>query len=171
MIGIASAVGAAASLASSIYGAVKSSQANRKAENLIQAQRDENKRWYNQQMAEDYTQRSDSQAILKKQREMLDEQYKRARATNVVAGGTDESLALQQQAANKSLSDTATNIASQASIHKDNVEQQYRQTNAALNQQQVAMYQQQAASTSQAAGQGVSAGLGIIGSLLNKKNA
>lgn len=171
MIGIASAVGAAASLASSIYGAVNSAKKNREANKLIQSQRDENKKWYNQQMAEDYTQRSDSQAILKKQREMLDEQYKRARATNVVAGGTDESLALQQQAVNKSLSDTATNIASQASIHKDNVTQQYRQTDAALNQQQVASLQQQANNTAQAAGQGVSAGLGLIGTVLNKKNA
>lgn len=146
-------LGAATQVGASIYGAIKSSEANKRAEQLIQNQRDENKKWYDQKMAEDYMQRSEVQNVLRKQRDLLQEQYKRARATNLVAGGTDESLALQQQAANQIMGDTMGNIAANASAYKDSVEQQYRSQDAALNQQQIGVEQARANSIAQAAGQ------------------
>ena len=146
-------LGAATRVGASIYGAIKSSEANRRAEQLIQNQRDENKKWYDQKMSEDYMQRSEVQNVLKKQRDLLQEQYKRARATNLVAGGTDESLALQQQAANQVMGDTMGNIAASASSYKDSVEQQFRSQDAALNQQQIGIEQAKANAIAQAAGQ------------------
>lgn len=161
-------IGAAGALGSAIYGAVKSSEANNKARRLIQQQRNDNKRWYDVSMARDYTQRADVQAAIKRQRELLEEQYNNARKTNAVIGGTNEALAMQQAAANRSLSNTATDIAAQASNYKDNVEQQYRAQDAALNQQQAQGYQQQAAATAQAASQAVNAGLGLVGQGLHE---
>jgi hypothetical protein len=155
-------IGAAAQIGSSIYGAVKSSQANKKAQQMIQNQRDENQRWYDQKMAEDYTQRSDVQNVLRKQRELLDEQYQRARATNVVAGGTDESLALQQQAANKTMGDTMADIAAGASAYKDSIEQLYRAKDDAINQQLIGVQQAKAQSIANAAGQVGSAVGGLV---------
>ena len=155
--------GTAIALGSAIYGGIKSGKYNRKAEQLIQNQRDENKRWYDIKMAQDYTQRSDVQAAIKRQRELLDEQYKRAKATNAVMGGTDEALALQKQAANKALAQTATDIASQASEYKEGVENQYRHQDAALNQQQAQNYQQMAAASAQAASQSVNDALNLAG--------
>lgn len=155
-------IGAAAQIGSSIYGAVKSSQANKKARQMIQNQRDENQKWYEQKMAEDYTQRPDAQNILRKQRELLQDQYQRARATNIVAGGTDESLALQQAAANETMGDTMAEIASQASAYKEGVEEQYRANDAALNQQMVGVEQGQANAIAQAAGQMGSAVSGLV---------
>lgn len=164
-------LGGVAALGSAIYGGIKSAQANNNARRLIEQQRDDNRGWYNLRMSQDYTQRADVQAAIKRQRELLNEQYQRAKATNVVAGGTDEALALQQQAANKSVSDTMTDIAAQAANYKDNVERQYRAQDAALNQQEVQNYQQQAAQTAQAASQGVNAGLGVLGNGLAKTKA
>lgn len=146
-------VGAAAQVGSSIYGAIKSSQANQRAMDILKAQKDENKKWYEERMGEDYTQRSDVQNVLRKQRELLSEQYKRARATNVVAGGTDESLAMQQQAANEIMGDTMGNIAAQAESYKEGVENQYRTTDAALAQQEMGIHQTQAQAIANAAGQ------------------
>ena len=164
MAGIASGIiGGVASLGAAIYGGIKSGKYNRKAEQLIQNQRDDNKRWFDIKMSQDYTQRSDVQAAIKRQRELLDEQYKRAKATNAVMGGTDEALALQKQAANESLSNTMTDVASQASEYKEGVENQYRHQDAALNQQQAQNYQQMAAATAQAASQAVNKGLGMVG--------
>jgi hypothetical protein len=154
--------GAAIQAGSSIYGAIKSSQANKRAQDLIQSQKDENRKWYEQRMAEDYTQRADVQNVLRKQRDMLSEQYKRARATNIVAGGTDESLAMQQQAANEVLGDTMGNIAAQAEAYREGVENQYRAQDAALTQQQVAAHQQQAAQIAAAAGQAGKAVSGLV---------
>ena len=168
---VTAAIGAGLSLASAIYGGIKSSQANNRARRLIQQQRDDNKRWYDTRMAQDYTMRTDAQAAINRQRELLNEQYNRARKTNVVAGGTDESVALQKAAANKALSDTTTEIASQASAYKDNVERQFRAQDAALNQQQVQNNQQQAAQTAQAASQAVNAGVNLVGNSLAMQGA
>ena len=146
-------IGAAAQVGSSIYGAIKSSQASKRAEQLIQNQRDENRKWYEEKMAEDYTRRADVQNLLRKQKELFNDQYKNARSTNVVAGGTDESLALQKAAANEAVGETMADVAAQATDYKESVEQQYRETDAALNQQQVAVEQNKAQQIANAAGQ------------------
>lgn len=159
---VSAALGGATSLASTILGQVASNRYNKQAQAEIDARKKENKQWYDQKMNEDYLMRSDVQNVLRKQRELLDEQYQRARATNIVAGGTDESLALQQQAANKVLGDTMADIASNASTYKDNVEQQYRAQQDSLSQQQQQIYNNQANQVSQAASQGVKAGAGLL---------
>lgn len=159
--------GAVAALGSTIYGAIKSKNYNDKMRALIQQQRDDNKRWYESSRAEDYTQRTDAQAVLNKQRELLEEQSRQARATNVVSGGTDQAEALQMAAANKSLSDTMSKIAAQAAQAKDADEQQYRNTDAELTGTQVTQLGQQAAGTAQATSQATSAGLNLMGMGLN----
>jgi HSP90 family molecular chaperone len=146
-------LGTAAQVGGAIYGAVKSSEANKKAMDLIAKQRDENKKWYEAKMAEDYMQRADVQNVLRKQKELLADQYQRAKATNLVAGGTDESLALQQQAANAQMGETMSNIAAQASSAKDAAETAYRTQDAALTKQQIGVHQDEADAIAKAAGQ------------------
>lgn len=161
---ISSTLGGALQVGSAIYGQIKSNQYNKQAQDELQARRDENKQWYNQKMNEDYMMRSDVQNVLRKQRELLNEQYQRARATNIVAGGTDESLALQQQAANKTMGDTMADIAANASAYKDNVEQQYRAQENNLSQQQQQIYTNQAKQVAQAASQAGQAGGTLLAS-------
>lgn len=155
-------IGGALQAGSAIYGAIKSSKANKKAMELLQNQRDENKKWYEQRMAEDYTQRADVQNVLRKQKDMLAEQYQRARATNAVAGGSDEALILQQREANETLGETTANIAAQSEAYKEGIENQYRQREAELAQQEIGNYQNQAQAISAAAGQVGSAVSGLV---------
>ena len=152
-----------AALGSAIFGAVSSSEQNRAAAKLIKQQRKDNQHWYNIRMAEDYTNRADVQRAVEKQRQMLDEQYQKARGQNVVAGATDESVALQKEAANKSVADATASVAAAAAEDKNRVEAEYRRQDAALNQQEVGIKQQQAANTAAAAGQAVSAALNVMG--------
>lgn len=167
---IIAAAGAAASLASSVIGAVGSANATREANALINTQKAKTQRWYDDQMSQDFLQKPDQQAILKKTKELLDAHYNRAEATNVVAGGTDEALAMQKAQANESVADTMTNMAAQSSAFKDSVEQQYRQQENALAQQQIAVAQGKSGQIAQAAGQGVSAGLNLMGSVIKSSN-
>lgn len=160
---IAAGVGALGSLGSAIYGSIKSSKYNNQANALLNGIKESNKEWYNTRMSEDYTQRADVQATINKQRELLQQQYNNARRTNAVAGGTDESLALQKAGANASLANTASEIAAGSAAYKQGVEQQYRSADAALAQQQAQVAQQQADRTAQAAGQATNAGLNLIG--------
>lgn len=159
---ISAGLGSALQVGSTIYGLAESKRLNDQAQAELKNRRDENKQWYNQKMNEDYMMRSDVQNVLRKQRELLDEQYKRARATNIVAGGTDESLALQQQAANKTVGDTMADIAANASTYKDNVEQQYRAQENSLSQQQQQIYANQANAAAQAASQAAGAGANLL---------
>lgn len=151
-------------IGSSIYGAVQSSKANKKAQAELDARKKDNDAWYNNKMNEDYMMRSDVQNVLRKQRELLNELYQRARATNIVAGGTDESLALQQQAANEAMGNTMADIAANASAYKDNVETQYLQQKNNLSEQQQQIYSGQAQATAQAASQAANAGASLLGS-------
>ena len=158
------ATGLVAAVGGAIYGGIKSGKLNKKAEAILPQQKADNQRWYEVKQASDYTQRADVQAAIKKQRELLDEQYKRAKATNAVVGGTDEALALQKQAANQSLAQTATDVASRSAEYKDNVESNYMARKAGLEDQERLNLQQRAAATAQAASQVVNAGIKMVGS-------
>lgn len=160
---MATIAGGATTLGSAIYGTVASSAANRRARKLIGQQRDENRRWYNTKMNEDYTSRPDAQAVIEKQRELLGERYRQARATAAVSGATDEAVAMQKEAANDALADTMSGIAAEAAEYKEGVESRYRAEDNALNQQQAQIEARRGAATAQAAAQGVSAGLNLIG--------
>ena len=160
---ISSIIGGIGALGGAIYGAVASSKANNRARALLQRQRDDNRRWYDTQMAQDYTLRADVQRALTKQRELLDEQYKRAKNTGIVSGATDGATAMAKDSANKAVAEATADIAAAGANYKDNVEAQYRAQDAALNQQQAQSYQQQAAQAAQAGSQVVNAGLGLVG--------
>lgn len=159
------AIPAVASLASSVFGGIKSGQYNDKADRLLAQQRANNRRWYDIRRSEDFTRRADVQAAINKQRELLDEQYKRARAVNTVAGGTEESLARQKEAANRTVADTMSDVAVKAAESKDRVEDRYLEMENALMAQERQSAQQQAAATAQAAGQAVSSGISLAGTL------
>lgn len=136
---------------------------NQKALNRLEDEENNWREWYNIRMAKDYTQRSDVQAAIKRQRDLLNEQYNRARATNAVAGGTDEALALQKKGANQSVAQTYTDVAAAAAADKDNAENKYMAHQSAINQQIVQNHQQQAAQIAQAGSQAANAALGLVG--------
>ena len=146
-------VGAAIQGASAIGGAIASSQANKKMMQLIGDEEERNRKWYDLEMSKDWMQRPEAQNALRKVKELLKDQYQRTKATNVVAGGTDEALALQQQGANEVVGETAATMASQAAAHKDEVESQFQAKQSALNQQKMAVLQGKADNIAAAAGQ------------------
>lgn len=166
---IASLIGAGVAAASAIGGAISSANKSAQAKRMLDTQKRENKKWFDMKMAEDYTSRSENQAILNKQRDLLNEQYKRARATNTVAGGTEQQLALQKEAANQTLADNMMNIAVRSSEYRDQAEKDYRTENTRIDNAEIAVKEQESAQVAQAASQGVQAGLNLIGSELNGK--
>lgn len=155
------------SLLAAGIAAKKSADANNVANRMIEQQKADNLAWYNTKMSEDYTQRADAKAAIQKQRELLNEQYRNARATNIVAGGSDAQLAAQKQMANESLAQTMSDIAANGANAKDAAEQQYLQTNAALTQQQIQNKQNQANNIAAAGGQAASAGVNLTGAILD----
>ena len=61
------------------------------------------------------------------------------------------------------ISDTASGIATNATARKDAVESQYLNTKNNISNQRLSIYNQQAANATQAANQGLQAGMGLVG--------
>lgn len=160
---IGAIIGAAGGLASSIWGGIQAKKAAKKANDELANQRQKNEDWYRRRYNEDYTQSAEAQAAMTRARELAREQMASARGAAAVMGGTEAGVASQQQAANKMLSDTMSDIAQNATARKDAVESQYLQTDAALSQQQQGVYNQQAANSTAAANQGMAAGMSLLG--------
>lgn len=163
VIMIGAIVGAASSLASGIAGGIKARKAARKANAVLDKQAKENEDWFNRRYNEDYTQSAEAQAALTKARELADEQYRKASGTAAVVGATDESVAQAKKAAGEVISDTASGIATNATARKDAVESQYLNTKNNISNQRLSIYNQQAANATQAANQGMQAGMGLFG--------
>lgn len=123
----------------SLIGAGARARAARKQRELISLQLRENENWYQRRYNEDSTQRADAQNALRIMRQAMDERSKRAAATGVVSGASDESVAVQKAAANNALGNTVANIAAAGDARKDAIEQQYQQNKAGLRAQQGTM--------------------------------
>ena len=174
---VATILSGAAALGSAIVGAIQSSKQNKEARQLIQDTRNmvnesraDNRAWYNIRYNQDYTQRADAQAILTKQRELLEQQARNAAGTAAVAGSTDEAAAVAKAAANDSIAKSTSDMAAAAESYKQGIENAYRQQEQALDNQEMNIMNQQANmktaqanATAQAAAQAVNAGVNLMG--------
>jgi len=154
MFGLGSLIGAGIGAAANIYGSIKASKAAKKANNMLEQQKAENRNWYDQRYNEDATQRADAQRVLTMTMDRIRERNKAAAGTAAVMGGTTESVAAEKAANAQAMADAASQIAAAGEARKDAIEQQYLAKDDALTQQQIANQMQKAANIGTAA-QGV----------------
>jgi hypothetical protein len=128
----------------SIYGGINAGKKRKQMENYLGQQESENQAWYNSRAMSDYTQRSDSLAIIRNQREALREGQQRAANMAVVTGATPEAQAMQQQEANRSLTDTYSRLGAMGQQWKDSIENTYLNRKHDLQGQRMSMLNQQA---------------------------
>lgn len=156
-------IGAITSLLSAAGGGVMSLIKNAEGRDIRKAQRKSEDEWYNIKRSQGYTQRADVQARVNEARNLLMEQNKRTSALNTVAGGSEEAVAAQKEAANKAVAQAESDMAAQSAAYNDNLENQHRARVAALEDQQAQSLQQEGAQIAQAAGQAVNAGVKLVG--------
>ena len=148
---IATAIGAGLSLASSLIGGSKASRAAREAERRQRKQEAEEEAWYNRRYNEDYGDTAAGQNLLRRARDFRDENVKRAKGAQAVAGGTDAATAMAKEAGNKMMGDTIANIAATDQARKSNVDNIHLQNQAKFAQQDMAREQLRAQSITEAA--------------------
>ena len=163
----AAIAGALGGLASSIYGGIRANKQAKRAEAQLDAQRRSNTDWYRRRYNEDATQTVEAQSLLRRAREEAQRQLREARGVKAVMGGTDESVAQAQEAGNRLISDTYGKIADNATARKDAIENQYRTADNAYAQQYINLYNQRAQNATNAANQGMQAGMGLVGADLS----
>ena len=99
MIGLASIIGAGASLASGVIGGIQSARRNKQAQAEIDKENKRQEDEYKRRYSQDYTQTAEAQAALTRTRDMALEQVRSARANAAVMGGGNAQVAAAQQAA------------------------------------------------------------------------
>lgn len=114
---------------------------------------------------QDPTQSAAAQAAQSQAKEVLDKQTEQANATNVVAGGSDESVALQKQAAAKAVTDMIGQQAAQGEAQK---EQAWANADNQIDQmtQYIASAKMQKAQNNAQAISGAAGGLASMANLL-----
>ena len=166
MFPIATAVTAGIGLAGSIFGGVKAAQQRRKMDRFLNQQDSENKAWYNSNALSDYTDRSDTQHLIKNLRENLATQNKRAANMAVVTGATPEQQAVQKEQSNKVIADTYSNIGAMGQRWKDNITNTYLSRKDAIAGQRMGMMDQKAQSYENLMNNGINMMSGAAGGAL-----
>lgn len=129
---IGAAIGAGLSAVGSIFGGISASNAMKKVKKNLQAQKRANQNWYDRRYNEDATQRADAQAILNRTEESIRNRNRQAAGVQAVMGGTNESVAATKAANNAALAQAVTNIAVNGEARKDDIERQYMQRDAQI---------------------------------------
>ena len=157
--------------------AEKANTARTDSNNEMSAQRAQLQNWYNIRSNEDFTRRADQQNNFAKWRELINERYKQSRATNVVAGGSEASLAAEKESLNRAMGDAIAQSAGDAAARQDNLDRTYLGIDNQMSQNQAnaayqhGMYQAQqiAQAGSQAQGAITQMGGALIEALANKE--
>ena len=130
---LGSAIGGALGIGGAIFGGISASKAMKKVKRNLEGQMRENQSWYDRRYNEDATQRADAQRILTMTNENIRQRNQAAAGTQAVMGGTEESVAAAKAANNQALADAKSQIAMNGERRKDQIEAQYMNTKAELN--------------------------------------
>ena len=148
---IATAIGAAAGLASSLFGGAKASSAARAAERRQREQEAKEQAWYNRRYNEDYVDTAAGQNLVRRAKDYARETWRKAAGAQAVAGGTDAATALAKEAGNKMVGDTIANIAATDQQRKSQVDAMHRQAESQFAQMDMQREMQRAQNITNAA--------------------
>lgn len=160
MIGL---IGAGLGLAGGIYGGIKSANAAKKQEQLINTQQAKNNAWYNRNYYQNYLDSSESRAAIKRVEDTMKKRNQEAQATAAITGGTPEAVLAQQENDQKLMSDTVGNLAARSDARKEQVDAVNQQNQQNIMNMKMGQLQQNEAGGSQM----MSNSLGLLGSALS----
>lgn len=174
-VATAAALGLGAlSAGTSVAGGLLSRNAAKKAARQVRYRKNAEKAWYDKEYNTDYIDTKAGQNLMRRAQEVQDKYVKRAEGAAAVGGGTDASVALAKENANKAVSDTIANVAAQDTARKQRVADQHLANNNVISAQSQQVEQSKADATAGAA-QGASNAAAsaaiLVGSQPNKANA
>lgn len=158
-------IGGIGSAVAGIVGGDATRKAAKRNEKLLNEQAERQKAWFEKEYNSSYIDRADARQALEKTRKMLEDRYKRAEGAAAVGGATEEAVARQKAAANEVIGDVTSTIAAQGEAHKDAVSANYEAQQDAALQNQLAINNQKAQATAQAAGGLAQAAQGLGGAV------
>lgn len=118
--------------------------------------------YYRRRLGRDLTKTTENQSIINEAKDVALRNYNTTRAANIVAGGTDQSLALAQRNGQGIVSDALRTAALNASRERRALESEAMQSQRAINAQKLNFQMQKAKNISAAGGQASKAFAGIL---------
>jgi hypothetical protein len=167
---IATALGVAGGLASSLIGGSKAEEAAREAERRQRIAENKEKAWYNRRYYEDYLDTAAGQNLVRRAKDFARENWKKAAGAQAVAGGTDAATQMAKEAGNKMVGDTIANIAAADTQRKAQVDNMHRQAEANFAQMDMNRELQRAQNITNAT-QAASNAMMSIGSAVDQASA
>lgn len=158
-----SAIGALGALGATIYSGIQSRRLNEQAQSDIRAQRQRNEDFYRTELSRPTTTRGDYLEMLGRQRDLLNEQYGRARRVAAVTGGTAAEIQGYRDAANRAMADTTSSMAASAAGRQDTLRSQMMVADNGFASQEASLLQSQAQQVSNAGAQVSKASSKLIG--------
>ena len=162
-MGILGLIGAGIGLGSSIFGGIKAARAARDQKEAIDRMNADNEAWYNRNYYANYMDSTEARAAMKRVEDTLRRRSQQTSAQAAVSGATPEQVVAQQQADSRVVGDVATNLASQSTAIKRQVDAQNQANKNAINR----MRMEQMALDESGAGAAMQSGINLIGNSLN----
>ena len=156
------AILAGVSTLSSLYGSIKSAQANNKQDQALKARDSELESWYNKEYNQDYLDKSEARGTLKILRDNNKETMKKASQNNAIKGASDEASVATADNINKDYSNKVAQIASYGTQDKDNIRREYIGQKMNLDNLQAQNLAQKSENWSNFMGNAANAGMGAI---------
>ena len=148
---VLSAIGAAGSLVSSIFGGAASSRAAKEANRRLRAEEARENASYLRQYNQDVTDRASGQNLIRMASDIYDRDIKRTAGAKAVAGGTDASVQMAKDARNKAVGDTIANMKAMDDSRKDSIQARHDAAQRSFTQQEMAIENQRAQNITDAA--------------------
>ncbi len=126
-------IAAAASIGSSIWGAISANKRRNKAEEAMRKKKQDLREWRDREMNSNYVDRADSQAALRKVKEYNKEALDAMNTNAVRSGATDEAKVAAAGRLGKGYAGAVSQIAGLGAHHKDRVQGQYLNATANLD--------------------------------------
>lgn len=134
---------AAAAVGSAVYSGIKSSQANKKAQSQLDAEKAMTQAERTRLKNEDYIDTAAGQNLIRVANKEADKIWKREQGTAAMTGAT-ERAAMAKEYGNNMVGEAIAKIAANDTARKDNIDREFRGYERQLNQQQINLDRQKA---------------------------
>lgn len=123
---ISAIIGAVGGIASGLIGGAASAAAARRAEAKQRADEAKEQAYYNRRYNESYVDTAAGQRLITRAKSIYDSQIKKAQGAAAVGGGTDASVQMAKDSANKAVGDTIADMAAQDAARQERADEHHR---------------------------------------------
>lgn len=123
---IGAIIGAVGGIASALIGGAASARAAKRAEDKQRADEAKEQAYYNRRYNESYVDTAAGQRLITRAKSIYDSQIKKAQGAAAVGGGTDASVQMAKDSANKAVGDTIADMSAQDTARQERADEQHR---------------------------------------------